>query len=226
MFEQIINTRSSFSDILYRLDMMLYRRREFESQTIYMAKELFLKFGGYDGIQELLRLTFELARIFGNEYDVVFSKPQSGLGLFCRFNSAHYDPELHPATYDFDIKVLPDFDMSSNTIAFVSMFNHLKDAVLNYEIPKDDGLLPVETKMLFDFTAKIQKAIRKSLQLNRCNEDFRIGCAEFKNNYISLVVWDRRAFEDESTMYRFCLFPEEFYLRDISDSILYHEKKI
>jgi hypothetical protein len=136
------------------------------------------------------------------------------------------NPELHPATYDFDIKILPDFDIRSNSVAFISLFNHLKDAVLNYEPEEDDVLFPLETKMLFDFTAKVQKAISKTLQLNRCNEDLILGGAEFKNNYISLVVWDRRAFEDERTMYRFCLFPEEFYLRNISDSILYHEKKI
>ena len=201
MFEQIINTKASLGDILRRFDLMLYRR-ELESQTFYMPKELFLKFGGYDGIQKLLLLTFELARIFGNEYDVVFQKPKSGLGLFCRFNSVHYDPELHPATYDFDIKILPDFDIRSNSVAFISLFNHLKDAVLNYEPEEDDVLFPLETKMLFDFTAKVQKAISKTLQLNRCNEDLILGGAEFKNNYISLVVWDRRAFEDERTMYR------------------------
>lgn len=224
MFEEIITTKGSFRNTLRRLDLMLYRQK-FESQTIYMTKELFLEFGGYDGIQELLLLTFELVRIFGYEYDVVFSKPQSGLGFFCRFN-LYCDPELHPATYDFDIKVLPFFDLHQNSKAFVSLFNHLLDAVLKYEMPEEDNDFPLETKLLFDFTAKIQKAITKTLQINICGEDFKLGGAEFKNNHISLVVWDRPSFEDEMKMYRFCLFPEEFYLRDTSDSILFYEKKI
>ncbi len=225
MFEILVHTKPAFSDLLCKFSKML-RHRELESQTIYMSKDVFLELGGYDGVQKLLLLNFELAcRIWSEQYDIVFHKPENELGLFCQFNLV-CNPELHPATYDFDIKILPDFDIRSNSVAFISLFNHLKNAVLNYEPEEDDVLFPLETKMLFDFTAKVQKAISETLQLNRCNEDLTLGGAEFKNNYISLVVWDRRAFEDESTMYRFCLFPEEFYLRDISDSILYHEKKI